>query len=250
MVRAIYRKLARAWGQQHWWPAETPFEVIVGAVLTQNTSWINVERAMANLRSAGALHIAGIRSLDLDKLESLVRSSGYFRQKAQRLKSFVSFVDRRYGGSLEKMLATPTHQLRIELLSLKGIGPETADAILLYAGNHEVFVVDAYARRILERHEATASSAKYDQVRDLVERALRSQRLFIPVLENAGTRSRPQVHQASPASTAPRSSLAQIYNEMHGLMVQAGKHYCHRQEPKCNLCPLRSLLPRQADVAT
>ena len=250
MVRAIYRKLAHAWGQQHWWPAETQFEVIVGAVLTQNTSWINVERAMANLRSAGVLHIAGIRGLDLDKLQSLIRPSGYFRQKAQRLKSFVSFVDQRYGGSLEKMFATPTHQLRTELLSLKGIGPETADAILLYAGNREVFVVDAYARRILERHEATARSAKYDEVRDLVERALHSQRLFMPVLENARSLSRPQVHQASVMSAAPRSFRTQVYNEMHGLLVQVGKHYCHRQQPKCNLCPLCSLLPRQASVIT
>ncbi len=138
-MRAIYRKLSRAWGRQHWWPAETPFEVIVGAILTQNTSWTNVERAMANLRAAGVLSVEGIRELPLPKLEALVRSSGYFRQKAQRLKNFVAFVDARYEGSLEHMFTTPTEELRAELLAQNGIGPETADSILLYAGHHESF---------------------------------------------------------------------------------------------------------------
>ena len=173
MVRAIHRKLTRAWGPQHWWPAETPFEVIVGAILGQNTSWTNVERALASLRSANSLTIDAIRALPIAKLEQLVRSSGYYRQKAQRLKTFVSFIDERYNGSLEQMLAAPTGELRSQLLSLKGVGHETADAILLYAGNHEIFVVDAYARRILERHAAVDNSASYDDVRVLVERALR-----------------------------------------------------------------------------
>src|ERR1017187_4074831 len=150
-VRAIYRKLSRTWGRQHWWPAETPFEVIVGTILTQNTSWTNVERAMANLRSAGVLSVAGIRELGLPRLEELVRSSGHFRQKAQRLKSVVAFLDARYGGSLKQMFATPTEQLREELLTQNGIGPETADSIPLYAGNHEAFVDDAYTRRLLDR---------------------------------------------------------------------------------------------------
>ena len=138
MVRAIYRKLARTWGPQHWWPAETPFEVIVGAILGQNTSWTNVERALASLRSANALTIDAIRALPIARLEELVRSSGYYRQKAQRLKSFISFVDEHYHGSLERMFAAPTEQLRSQLLALNGIGHETADAILLYAGNHEI----------------------------------------------------------------------------------------------------------------
>ena len=129
------------------------FEVIVGAILTQNTSWTNVERALASLRAAGKLSVAGIRQVPLPKLEQLIRSSGYFRQKAQRLKNFVAFLDARYDGSLQRMFATPTEQLRDELLALNGIGPETADSILLYAGNHSIFVVDAYTRRILERHE-------------------------------------------------------------------------------------------------
>ncbi len=239
-VRAIYRKLSRAWGRQHWWPAETPFEVIVGAVLTQNTSWTNVERALANLRSAGALNVAGIRKLPQAKLEELVRSSGYFRQKSKRLKNFIAFLDRRHGGSLEQMFATPTGQLRAELLSLNGIGPETADAILLYAGHHEVFVVDAYARRVLGRHEAVNAAAKYDEIRTLMECALQSEH---PVKLQRPNRVRPQVHDASAMSTAPRSPRAQVYNEMHGLLVQVGKHYCLKQQPKCEVCPLGSMLP-------
>ncbi len=179
-MRAMYRKLSRAWGRQHWWPAETPFEVIVGAILTQNTSWTNVERALASLRAAGTLNVAGIRALSLPKLQRLIRSSGYFRQKARRLKNFVAFLDARYGGSLERMFATPTAQLRAELLALNGIGPETADSILLYAGNHPIFVVDAYTRRILERHEVVSSGAKYDEIRGLVERALQHEKPLPP----------------------------------------------------------------------
>lgn len=239
----MFRKLARAWGQQHWWPAETPFEVISGAILTQNTSWNNVERALTNLREAGALSLAGIREVPLEKLQALVRSSGYYRQKAERLKSFVAFVDAKHCGSLEQMFATPTSELRTQLLALKGIGPETADAILLYAGNHEVFVVDTYARRILERHAALEPLAKYDDVRSLVEGALQNQRPFPPEFSTAANSGRPQIHSASAMSQRERSPLSQVFNEMHGLLVQVGKHYCHKQAPDCDACPLRSLLP-------
>jgi endonuclease-3 related protein len=244
LVRTMYRKLTLAWGQQHWWPAETPFEMIVGAILTQNTSWSNVERALETLRSAGLLNLAGIREVPLAKLQELVRSSGYYRQKAERLKSFVAFLDARHQGSLEKMFATATPQLRTELLGLKGIGPETADAILLYAGNREIFVVDAYTRRILERHEAIDQAATYDEIRQLVEHALKEEKALAPVFDAAADPRRPQVHPASPMSQEKRSRRAQIYNEMHGLLVQAGKHYCLKQEPKCEACPLRSLLPK------
>ena len=240
-VRAIYRKLSRAWGRQHWWPAETPFEVIAGAILTQNTSWTNVERAMGNLRSAGVLSVEGIRELPLPKLEELVRSSGYFRQKAQRLKTFVAFLDARYGGSLEQMFAAPTEQLRAELLSQNGIGPETADSILLYAGSHEIFVVDAYTRRILQRHLTVSAGAKYDEIRNLIERALQREQ---PVESHQPTKqARSRAHEASAMSTAQRSPLAQVYNEMHGLLVQVGKHYCLKQQPKCEVCPLGSVRP-------
>jgi endonuclease III related protein len=239
-VRTIYRKLSRTWGQQHWWPAETPFEVIVGAILTQNTSWSNVERAMANLRSAGVLSAEGIRKLSSAKLEKLVRSSGYFRQKSKRLKNFVAFLDGHYSGSLEKMFATSTEELRAELLALNGIGPETADGILLYAGHHEIFVVDAYANRILKRHGAVNAGAKYDEIRDLVERALHRE----GAVRTLGSSGRgPRVHEASAMSRAKRSPRAQVYNEMHGLLVQVGKHYCLKQEPRCETCPLGSVKP-------
>ncbi len=146
--------------------------MIVGAFLTQNTAWTNVELAMAKLRAADVLTLDGIRSIPLADLEQLIRSAGYFRQKAQRLKTFVAYVDEKYSGSLENMFARPTAELRTELLALNGIGPETADSILLYAGNHEVFVVDAYTRRILARHHILHEGAKYDDIRSLFERAL------------------------------------------------------------------------------
>jgi len=238
-VRQIYRKLARAWGPQHWWPAETPFEVIVGAILTQNTSWTNVERAIANLRSTGVLSLEEIRNIPLSELESLVRPSGYFRQKAQRLKDLVAFIDAKHGGALEKMFATATEELRSELLTQKGVGPETADSILLYAGLHPVFVVDAYTRRILARHEVLKPSATYDDIRVLVERALEHEELPGP---GAGESERPIAHPPSAMSTAQQSQRARVYNEMHGLLVQVGKHYCHKQRPKCEQCALGELL--------
>jgi len=243
-VRAIYRKLARAWGPQHWWPGATSFEVIVGAILTQNTSWKNVERALANLRSAGTLSPEGIRETPISKLEELIRSSGYYRQKAKKLKAFAGFLDSKYQGSLERMFATPTERLRPELLAQHGIGRETADAILLYAGNHEIFVVDAYARRILERHGVVDSRAKYDDIRELVERALMREQF--PEAVSLGSRSTYppafHIHPSSAMSAAKRSTRSQVFNEMHGLFVQVGKHYCRKLEPECHACPLRSLL--------
>lgn len=171
-IRRYYRALFKAWGPQNWWPARSRFEVIVGAYLTQNTAWKNVEKALANLRSARVLSVNGIRTVPLTGLERLIRPAGYFRQKAQRLKIFVAFLDRRYAGSLTKMFARPTAQLREELLELNGIGPETADSILLYAGNHPVFVVDAYTRRIFARHAIAQDDATYEQVRQLFENSL------------------------------------------------------------------------------
>jgi len=171
-IRGFFMTLYDAWGQQHWWPARSRFEVIVGAYLTQNTAWTNVERALENLRKARVLTVRGIRLTPRSKLEKLIRSAGYFRQKAQRLKTFVRFLDQRYGGSLARMFAEPTGKLRAELLALNGIGPETADSILLYAGNHPVFVVDAYTRRIVERHGLIPAKASYDHIRKLFERAL------------------------------------------------------------------------------
>lgn len=238
-LRAIYRRLAREWGPQHWWPAESPFEVIVGAILTQNTSWTNVEKAIAKLRGADALSSHKIRDLPIGELEQLIRSSGYFRQKAARLKHFVEFLDSRYDGSVFAMFATPTLQLREELLALKGIGPETADSILLYAGQHPIFVVDAYTRRVLERHGAIAPSASYEEIRKLVESALRK----VPLISSSAAKgNRPGVHPPSAMSSAGRSEGAQVFNEMHGLFVQLGKHYCSKDAPRCQECPLGTML--------
>jgi len=241
-VLAIYRKLSRAWGPQHWWPAEAPFEVIVGAILTQNTSWTNVERALANLRNADVLSIEDIRDLPIERLEQLVRPSGYFRQKARRLKEFIAFLDENFSGSLAAMFASPTLELRDRLLAQKGIGPETADSILLYAGHHPIFVVDAYTRRVLERHDAIRGDAKYDEVRVRVEAALQNADAMAAQMLEALDAKRPTVHPPSAMSTASRSPLAQTYNEMHGLFVQLGKHYCAKQAPKCDICPLGPML--------
>ena len=241
-IAAIYSTLARAWGRQHWWPAKSRFEVIVGAYLTQNTSWRNVEIAMENLRSAKVLSAQGIRNVPLNRLQRLIRSSGYFRQKARSLKTFVKFLDRRYAGSLSKMFAQPTAELREQLLSLNGVGPETADSILLYAGQHPVFVVDAYTRRLAERHGILSEKATYEEIRVLFEQALtRVPELtsIVPGAQTTGSAS----HPPSRMSLARRSPLAQIFNEMHGLIVSAGKQYCLKAKAQCQQCPLGPLLP-------
>src|SRR5215467_13703829 len=144
-VRELYVALYHAYGPQHWWPARSRFEVIVGSYLTQNTSWTSVERALKNLRKARILSLDGFRRTSRPHLQKLLRPAGYFRQKTRSLKTFVAFLDERYGGSLDRMFAQPVSSLRAELLALKGVGPETADSMLLYAGQHPVFVVDAYA---------------------------------------------------------------------------------------------------------
>jgi len=213
-IRSFYSALFEAYGPQHWWPAKTRFEVIVGAYLTQNTSWKNVERVLANLREAGALNVKGIREIDHKHLEQLLRSSGYFRQKAERLKTFVAYLDINYGGSLPRMFAQPTVQLRAELLQLKGVGPETADSILLYAGGHPTFVVDVYTRRILDRHRILPFAAKYSELKTFVEQAF--------------------AHEEPTQRT-------HCFNELHALIVAVGKNHCNAAA-KCDGCPLRPFL--------
>jgi endonuclease-3 related protein len=206
-----YEAMSSALGPMHWWPAKTSFEVIVGAILTQSTSWGNVERALDNLRAARLLTPEAILKTRTARLAALVRPSGYFRQKAKKLKAFVRFLQREYDGSLKRMFQSSTLVLREKLLSVHGIGPETADSILLYAGNHPVFVVDAYTHRILGRHGITTGTPDYETVRALFETAL------------------------------PRSP--QLWNEFHALIVNTGKNWCRRSVPRCQDCPLRSLLP-------
>jgi endonuclease-3 related protein len=276
-IRAYYDTLFSAWGRQYWWPAQSRFEVIVGAYLTQNTAWTNVEKALSNLRKARRLTVNGIRRTPQGELEQWIRPSGYFRQKAARLKTFVHFLDERYGGSLARMFAQPTAELRTELLSLHGVGPETADSILLYAGNHPVFVVDAYTRRILERHGIVSSAADYAEIRELFEDALgrtaaperfspprrrgrrenarsnsdcfprtqRDSRRALGISADRRSLSGPRgcSHRPSRISTAERTALAQVFNEMHGLIVGVGKTYCLKSQPRCELCPLQKFLP-------
>ncbi len=195
---------------------------------------------MRRLRQARLLSLAGIRKISLAELEGLIRSSGYFRQKAARLKTFVAFVDERYGGSLGRMFAEPTHKLRLELLALNGVGPETADSILLYAGQQPVFVVDAYTRRILERHAIVPAKASYEEIRELFERSLAG---LAPVRIDSCDPKAGFAHPPSTMSVARRSPVAQVYNDMHGLIVGVGKHYCLKSKPGCEECPLRRFLP-------
>ena len=184
----------------------------------------------------------------LVRLQRLIRPSGYFRQKAARLKTFVKFLDDRYAGSLQALLSQPTDKLREELLGLNGVGPETADSILLYAGNHPVFVVDAYTRRIIERHAIAAEDADYEDIRRMFEQSLG------PVAEDQEQRPverplpletgfRGATHPPSAMSTAHRTALVQVYNEMHGLIVGVGKNYCRKTKPNCDACPLQKYLP-------
>jgi endonuclease III related protein len=235
----FYRALLARWGPQNWWPAQSRFEVIVGAYLTQNTNWTNVEKAMANLRRARLLSIKGIRDVKLGQLEQLIQPSGYFRQKALKLKTFLRYLDSSYAGSLDRMFAQPTDKLRAELLALNGVGPETADSILLYAGNHPVFVVDAYTRRILERHGIISTKTSYDDIRLFIEEVVSSAEPDSLTVAERGSDPR---HPISRMSSISRSELAQHYNELHALIVRAGNLYC-RSTPKCEGCPLQKFLP-------
>jgi endonuclease-3 related protein len=212
-----YEAMLASLGPMRWWPAETPFEVIVGAILTQSTAWGDVERAIDNLRSAGMLTPSAILEVRLSRLAKLVRPSGYFRQKAKKLKAFVRFLRSEYEGSLDRMFQTPTLELRAKLLTVHGIGPETADSILLYAGNHPVFVVDAYTHRIFGRHGITEGTSNYETVRSQFETAL------------------------------PRQP--QLFNEFHALIVNTGKNWCRKSVPRCEACPLRPLLPANSPLS-
>jgi endonuclease-3 related protein len=215
-LTSYFAAMLAAYGPQFWWPGRTRFEVIVGAILTQNTSWTNVERAIANLRRQRLLSFPAMERVHVRRLASLIRSSGYFRQKALKLKAFAHFLRANYQGSLHRLFATPTAQLREQLLAVHGIGPETADSILLYAGHHPVFVVDAYTRRILQRHNLAHGKESYDDIRQLFEFNL-------------------------PAD-------AKLFNEYHALIVHTGKHFCRKRNPDCTRCPLQKYLPIVPDA--
>lgn len=204
----IFRRMFAALGPRHWWPAESPFEVMVGAVLTQNTSWGNVERAIQRLKQKGVLSPQAIYEIPLSLLSTYIRSAGYYNIKAKRLKNLVSLLVEGYKARTEKMFAEDMDTLRPKLLAVKGIGPETADSILLYAGHKPTFVVDAYTKRVMSRHLLLAEEASYEEVRDF----------FMDRL---------------PPDAA-------LFNEFHALFVELGKTYC-KKTPLCQRCPLNGL---------
>lgn len=206
----VYEQLYESLGPQHWWPGDTPFEIMVGAVLVQNTAWKNVERAITNLKQAKLLTPRKIHALPLDDLAELIRPAGYFRVKAKRLHNLVTFFVERYRGSIAAMQKSNLHQLRAELLAVNGIGPETADSILLYAIGKPVMVVDTYTNRIFSRHGWVPHGTGYHPLQEHITGEL-------PV-------------------DLP------LYNEFHALLVHVGHHYCS-PVPRCESCPLREMLP-------
>lgn len=206
LLMNIYRKLYKAYGPRDWWPAETSFEVMVGAILTQNTSWRNVEKAIQKLKGKGVLNPEGIHDLKKTQLASLIKSSGYYRIKTDRVKAFVNFLFEEFDGDLKRMGRERLGELREKLLGVKGIGPETADSILLYGLKKSIFVVDAYTKRILSRHKMILENTAYEEV----------QKLFMEHL--------------------PLDE--KLFNEYHALLVHLGKTVC-KKIPRCDICPLR-----------
>jgi endonuclease-3 related protein len=204
-----FQALFDFYGPQHWWPGETPFEIIVGAILTQNTSWKNVERGIERLKKNGLMHPRRLSSARPRVLHSLLRPVGYFRVKTDRLLAFLRFFRTNYGLDIREFEGVDTERLREQFLEIKGIGPETADSILLYALNRPIFVVDAYTRRVLTRHRLVGNEASYEEIQELFMRWL-----------------------------SPDVSL---YNEYHALLVRVGKDFCKR-EARCAGCPLAPYL--------
>lgn len=207
----VYERLLARFGPQHWWPGDSPFEIMVGAVLVQNTAWNNVERAINNLRDAHLMEPFTLYALTTSELAELIRPAGYFQVKAKRLRNLLQFVIDEYDGSLDAMFRTEVATLREQLLAIHGIGPETADAILLYAGGLPSFVVDTYTFRVMCRHGWIGYDSNYYDIKDYFE------------------------------STLPTD--ANLYNEYHALLVRVGKDYCRKSAPKCEECPLLNLLP-------
>jgi len=213
----IYEILNGHYGNLHWWPADSPFEVIVGAILTQNTTWHNVERAIFNLKTKNLLHPKKLFKTRDDILADLILPSGYYRVKTKRLKAFLAFLNDEYKGNLDRLFNEEIWALRKKLLTIKGIGEETADSILLYAGEKPIFVVDAYTRRILHRHAIISGNAPYAEI----------QNLFM----------------ANLTQSAP------IFNQYHALLVQTGKQFCIKKNPLCGQCPLSSITNHRAVTA-
>jgi endonuclease-3 related protein len=223
-LRRAYQLMRARFGHLHWWPGETPFEVCVGAILTQNTAWTNVERAIANLKAARALEPKKSFALPEAKLAELIRPAGYFNVKARRLRSFLRVLVEDFGGDLKRLFASETSTVRERLLAIRGVGPETADSMLLYAGGHHSFVIDAYTKRIFQRHEWSSqptvhsprAADDYDELKSLCESSLNH-----------------------------RTGAARLdyWQDYHAQLVMVGKHFCRTRAPLCEQCPLKPLLP-------
>lgn len=209
IFQEMYNRLFRYYGPQNWWPGETPFEIMVGAVLTQNTNWANVEKAITNLKERGFLEFSGLYAASLEELADCVRPSGYYNIKARRLHNLLQMIAEQYEGELDNLLADSTHSARSNLLTVKGVGPETADAILLYCGRHPVFVVDAYTHRVFSRHGLVPEECDYKELQD--------------------------------AFTARLPQDWRLYNEYHALIVMVGKEFCKKTTPLCEHCPLNGV---------
>jgi endonuclease-3 related protein len=203
----MFETLLEAFGPQRWWPAETPTEVAIGAILTQNTAWKNVEKAIARLKNARALGFRELDALSERQVSNLIRAAGTYRVKARRLKAFARWICERHEGDLTRALGGDVSEVRRQLLQIKGSGPETADAILLYAAGRPTFVVDAYTRRMLRRHGFVSPRASYAQIQSLFEESL------------------------------PRRPA--VFNEFHALLVELGKRHC-RVQARCDGCPLEN----------
>lgn len=212
---AVYRALFAAWGPQGWWPARTRLEMMIGAILTQNTAWTNVEKAMANLKRARLLDVAALHRAGLGEIAACIRPSGTFTVKARRIKHFIDWLVVAHGGDIGRLFRGDTATVRAALLAVHGIGPETADGMLLYAGRHPVFVIDAYTRRFMERHGWAAPRESYDTLAARFTRAL---------------------------ARLPEAERVPVFNEYHALIVALAKRHC-RTVPDCATCPLRRWLP-------
>jgi len=226
----IYKILLKKFGDLNWWPidinyheknnSDPRFEVIVGAILTQNTAWSNVEKALTNLKLLNKLDIKNISEININELQDLIRPSGFFKQKAKRLKDLVSYLKDKYHGDLNYLFYRDISVIREELLSLKGIGPETADSIILYAGNLPIFVVDAYTRRICQRIPLN-TNISYDEIQDYFETEL--------------------------SRNYTKKELTKVYNELHALIVLLAKKYC-KKNPECIECPLKKICSYYAEL--
>jgi endonuclease-3 related protein len=205
---SLYERLFAYFGPRHWWPADSPYEVIVGAILTQSAAWSNVEKAIQNLKEEDLLSQKALLSVSEKKLAEVIRSAGYHNAKAKKLKAFAKFLKEKHQGELSSLFSLPTDDLRDELLLVWGIGPETADSIVLYAAGKPSFVVDAYTRRIFSRLGAVDEKISYDDLKDFFENHL------------------------------PCSVL--LFNEYHALIVELGKTFC-RKTPKCDMCPIKKM---------